>query len=225
MCPPNDAAAREPGAPKIDEDLLKQWERFSDASHHEKQWMHERFNWLMVSQPILFTALAFAVKERKFNCDVQAPDLKGAQFQAAVDECARQGAILNEVLVAVILLGFVISSLVFIGLVAAGRMHWVWTSNLNKLAARLSIDGAGDPICTFGIKPHWPARTSSLIAPTVSAVFAVLWGYLLLTIPDIRWETRWLVTGIDLILVAFVWSFARLARSTLRKKPTFARLP
>lgn len=184
--------------------------------------MRERFNWLMVTQPVLFTAMAFAVKERNFDCNVQPPSLAADQRTAAINACVGQNKILDEVLMLVIGLGLVISSLVLISLIAAGRMHWVWTSNLNSLASKLHAGAAQrSPIATFGLKPHWPARTSSLIGPTLAAVFVVIWLYLLLTILQSTVHMTAIVAAV-IALVMFVVLTARFSQSTPMRAPEYA---
>jgi hypothetical protein len=173
------------------DELLAQWERFSKASGKEKQWMNERFNWLVLSQAFLFTMLTFAVNpqqgqpaQTKITGTIALP---GGPKTLPVDlmlqpsQSAGHLAIDTQaVLLLAIGLGLLVSTLVAIGLIAAGRMHWVWTSELNRLALRLrQRSGGSEPFVPFGTPPHWPARTSSMIAPTLALSFTVIWGILL----------------------------------------------
>jgi len=157
------------------DDLLKRWERFRDASQYENQRMHDRFNWLMISQPVLFTALAFAVKEH-LDCSLQGSGL--------TEECKRLGPVFEKVEFLTICLGLMISLLALVGLTAAGTMHWQWTSSLNALASKLNDDKENEPTVPFGRKPHWPARTTSLIAPIIALTFVFAWLYLTFTFAD-----------------------------------------
>jgi hypothetical protein len=205
VCEPDDGNAATSAKTADFNDPLKRWERFRDASQYENQRMHDRFNWLMISQPVLFTALAFAVKEHK-DCSLQGSPLTGIALSAAKDECQRLGSVLDQVELLTIGLGLTISSLALVGLAAAGRKHWQWTSRLITLAEKLNANDESDPTVPFGLKPHWPARTTSLIAPAVALVFVVAWGYLALVLPGV--PARWLIRT-DVILVLFILAISK----------------
>jgi hypothetical protein len=209
VCMPDDGhTAKSIDTDKFD-DLLKRWERFRDASQYENQRMHDRFNWLMISQPILFTALAFAVKERK-DCPLQASGLTGSALSALMDECKQLGFVLGQVEFLTIGLGLSISSLALVGLAAAGRKHWQWTTRLNALASKLNDDKENEPTVPFGLEPHWPARTTSLVAPTIASTFVFAWLCLTLTLADC--SMRWLIFSVDAMLLLFVVLFIQAAR-------------
>jgi hypothetical protein len=206
VCEPDDGTtAKSANA----DDLLERWERFRDASQYENQRMHDRFNWLMISQPVLFTALAFAVKERK-DCPLQASGLTGSALSAAMDECKQLGFVLSQVEFLTIWLGLTISLLAFVGLAAAGRKHWQWTSGLNALASKLNDDKESEPKVTFGRKPYWPARTTSLIAPIIASTFVFAWMYLTLRLADR--PVILLLFGVDAVLLLFVILFIQASR-------------
>jgi hypothetical protein len=188
VCEPDDGNTAKPINTDKCNDLLKRWERFRDASQYENQRMHDRFNWLMISQPVLFTALAFAVKEHK-DCSLQ------GSVQA---ECP----VLDQVEWLTIWLGLTISLLAFVGLAAAGRKHWQWTSRLNTLASELNANKESDPTVPFGLEPHWPARTTSLIAPAIASTFVFAWMSLTLTLTD--WPVFWSIFGVDFIMLLSV---------------------
>ena len=185
------------------DDRLEQWKRSRDAAQYENQRMHDRFNWLMISQPVLFTALAFSLKEHR-DCSSQNPGLTESALNAAKNECERLSSILDKVELLTIGLGLTISSLVLVGLVAAGRKHWQWTSRLNKLASELNASDNSDPIVTFGSEPYWPARTTSLIAPALAFAFTGAWLYLTRTLPD--QDIRLCILGTDAMMLLFVLS-------------------
>lgn len=156
-----------PEAPR--ERWLKRWETFSEAAGQEKKWMHERLNWVLLSQPILFTALGFLLNVQS-KCD-------GTQTGRLATLCAQAGLATHGVS----FLGLAISSFALIGLAAAGRMHWKWTSAVNEISKIVNdldfvrSDSVHHSIVSFGNYPHWPARTSSLVAPTICGCFLFLW--------------------------------------------------
>lgn len=129
---------------------LKTWERFNSAASAEKEWMNTRLNWLFTSQTILIAALAFIVKDT------------GTQSRETME-------FLKNV---ISWTGLFVSFFVLIGVLAAGVMHWKWTSKLNKLAKKLKSNGIG---VSFGSKPHLPARTSSVIPSLLALVFVAVW--------------------------------------------------
>jgi hypothetical protein len=188
-------------------ELLERWKRAADASGEEKEWMHERLNWLLVTQPVLFGAVALSV---------QYQNACGREPGAALDLCNERNDILSYIRFIATPLGLLISTLVFIGLFAAGRMHWEWTNRLNKLASRLNVvgRGAGHPeaVVTFGTKPYWPARTSSFIAPILAVVFMAIWAILLFKLSAGIVQSLHLVGGVAaivLLIFGLIWWFHR----------------
>ncbi len=131
-------------------DPIKRWERYADAANKEKDWMHSRLNWLFVPQGVLFAALAFIIEQYH---DSRVDDLL---WLRAIVTCA----------------GFLIALSSFIGTCAAGRMHYLWTSLSNTLAEDLNKD---KPVVSFGMKPHWPARSSSVLPSFIAFVFVIAW--------------------------------------------------
>lgn len=208
------------------DDLLARWKRFADASHKEKQWMHERFNWLVLSQAFLFAMLTFAsnaqqgqAAQTKITGSIALPSsLKVSPISLVLQPWQSAGHLVIDIHVVLLLtigLGLLISSLVAIGLVAAGRMHWIWTSELNRLSLLLQRrSGSATPLVPFGTEPHWPARTSSVIAPTLAISFIVIWGILLFYLwnqlpvggPAVVISVA--VTAVALIAI-FIWCFDR----------------
>lgn len=168
--------------------LIERWQRFNQASSDEKRWMHERFNWLAVSQPLLFTALVYLVKASPQDSIIPANEV-------------------DEVTLGVIGVGIVTSTMASIGLAAAGRMHWRWTTNIIALAHKLN-KAARDPVVPFGLGPDWPARTSSVIAPALAISMAFAWI-------AVAWHLKGLTymlkaaspTGVLFILVLFCTAF------------------
>ena len=127
-------------------DLIEIWERYNHSSAEEKRWMNERLNWLYIPQSVLLTGYGFF---RQYgNGD--------AEF----------------LLSTIAWVGLLLSFFVLTGVVAAGRMHWKWTSILNCLACRIN---RYEVIVSFGQKPHWPARSSSVIPALVVLTFLVAW--------------------------------------------------
>jgi hypothetical protein len=163
-----DASSATEKKPTETSELLERWKRAAEASAEEKLWMNERLSWLLVIQPVLFGAVALSIQYKK-DC--------ATELGAAL--CRDRNDILSYIVSIATPLGLLISTLVFIGLFAAGRMHWVWTDQLNELASRLNILGRDakcpESVVTFGTKPYWPAHTSSFIAPILAVVFVVIW--------------------------------------------------
>lgn len=192
MCEPEVGNTAKPINTDKCNDLLERWERFRDASQYENQRMHDRFNWLMISQPVLFTALAFVAKEH-IDCSSQG---------SGRTECTRLSSVLYQAEWLTAGLGLTISLLALVGLAAAGTMHWQWTKHLNALARKLNANKENDPTVPFGLAPHWPARTTSWIAPIIASTFVFAW--LLLTFTLVDWLHFCLILGADAVILLFV---------------------
>lgn len=132
-------------------DRLEAWKRFNKAATAEKSWMDRRLRWLFIPQAILITAYGYLI----------------------VRDCSPNSELLSTLIVWV---GFYLALLAFFGVLAGGRMHWKWTTRLNRLASVLNDQ---DPLVPFGSKPHWPARTSSVIPSLLAILFILSWGVLL----------------------------------------------
>lgn len=141
------------GEDSSEEREIKRWERFRDAAAQEKQWMHDRLSWLFTSQGILFAALALTLMKKD-----------------DVDSLLR-----HELRIAIPLVGLLVSVCVFGGVLAACRMHWLWTTRVNDLAANLNQSGNASDV-PFGSEPHWPAHSSSVLPGFLALVFVVTWA-------------------------------------------------
>lgn len=163
-------------------ELLEQWSRFVTASRGENDFMNARLNWLLVSQAGLFAVLSLFVGKDIIATCVAPPESNTTL--CADYELARP---------IIAFMGLFISMLVTFGLIAAGRMHWVWTKRLRQLACemedltdkiekkRLSAEPHNVvPFVPFGTGPWWPARTTSWVAPSISAAFTLIWLFLFL---------------------------------------------
>jgi len=138
--------------PQNADELLKIWDRFVDAATSEKGWMHDRLMWMFTPQGILFAAFILTLQNR-FGENIE---------------------IVNFMRLMIPLVGLLISISVFLGVVAAGVMHWKWTSRLNDLAKEINAD---EPIIvTFGSAPHLPARSSSILPSIIALVFVAAWA-------------------------------------------------
>ncbi len=135
--------------PNADE-LLKIWDRFVQAATSEKGWMHDRLMWMFTPQGVLFAAFVLTLQDR-FGTNTETVEFMRVMIPTV---------------------GLVISVVVFLGVVAAGVMHWKWTSRLNDLANQINTTSKN---VTFGSEPHWPARSSSILPSIISMVFVVAW--------------------------------------------------
>lgn len=142
---------------KTDDEAIKRWERFAEAGNKEKEWMHVRLSWLFVPQGIFFGALAWIIKLSTDAGESEHPELL---LLKAVVICA----------------GFLLSFATFFGTIAAGTMHYKWTSTINTLAKNINSTVEQVP---FGSGPYWPARSSSLIPSFIALVFVVSWAILI----------------------------------------------
>ena len=131
---------------------LERWDRFQEAARLEKSWMNERMNWMLVPQGVLFGALAWIVK-----------------LQNETGITPTQEELMTGVAALVATLGVTLAVIGLVGATAAGRMHFLWTTKLNKIAATLPYD------TTFGMKPHWPARTTAIMPAVVAIAFSLTW--------------------------------------------------
>lgn len=144
-----------------DSDHYKAWLRFRDAQAAEKDWMHQRVTWLLTSQGILFAAYGALLK-----ISSDPPSTPPASIQAI--------QALAEVKSVIAFIGTLAAGIAVIGTSAAARMHWLWTTNLNLIVEKSHSQG----ILSFGSRPQWPARTSSILPPFLSCVFLSGWLYI-----------------------------------------------
>ena len=147
------------------ESPIRTWRRFNEAAAEEKRWMGNRLTWMFTPQAILIGAYVLILRFGNGNGAEHLTDLSSLIF-------------------VILFVGLVMSLLGLAGLVAAGRMHWKWTTRLNRLAREIDGDLGPDgyvekAIVTFGGHPHWPARSSSIIPSVLALTFVVAWGYLL----------------------------------------------
>lgn len=140
-----------------EEKLLNQWKTFRAAANDEKRWMNERFKWLSVAQPFLFAGMLLIL-----GADSAKP---------ALDQHR------DVLLSAITALGLFVSVVAGAGVLAAAWMHWIWFTNLKELAQALN-DGRKLPVASFGMKPYWPSRLSTLVAPSISLAFVLCWLWL-----------------------------------------------
>jgi len=188
------------------EELIERWERFAEAAHNEKKWMHERLSWLLIAQPFLFAALAYIAKE-----GAQSPIYDIANALTCT-------------------FGLLLSVLVSIGLIAAVRMHTVWTQNLNKIAEYLNPQAPQSPgkyhglVVPFGSRPHWPARTSPVIAPVVAVIFALIWLALLFNRSGLLIGTSVIVVAVLITVFVLALAMRGLPQLMRKSKREFARL-
>jgi hypothetical protein len=153
------------GGERRREQLIETWKLFAKASANEKKWMHERLNWLLVSQPVLFGAIQLAVRPENCSASTGASRL----VCSAVAE-------LTPVAAGV---GLAISVLVVLNVLAASRKHWQWTNAQAQLANAIGARVLTPPFVAdvpFGNMPNWPARVSSIVPPLVGSTFVVLWA-------------------------------------------------
>ena len=145
--------------------LLDQWERFAKAASDEKRWMNDRLTWLFASQAVFFGAYVFVLEHSQ--------DSGNGKLTSIV---------LSNFLPVMIWIGFFSAFLTLVGVIAAGIMHWNWTSRLNGLAMEIhgtysNFYGPEKPLITFGSPPYWPAGTSSVIPSLLAMTFLVPWIY------------------------------------------------
>lgn len=136
---------------------FRAWRRFHRAAAAEKEWMHQRLGWLFAAQAFLFAAYGLILQQGIGKCTAESSPAACAQL--AVIEW-----LVPRVALALNVLGL-------LGTAAAARMHWRWTTSLNDAVTDLQNPG----VLTFGTKPYWPARTSSLIPPLISFIFCSAW--------------------------------------------------
>ncbi len=102
----------------------------------------------------------------------------------------------NELLLVVPSIGLLISLAGLIGVLAAGRMHYIWTTQLNLLAGRLNKD---DLNVSFGIKPHWPARSSCIIPIFIAFLFCVAWLFIIIKLRP--YEASYILLGVAISIL------------------------
>ena len=151
---------------------IETWKRFNEAAAEEKRWMSNRLTWVFTPQTILIGAYVLVLR---FG--------NGSREGASGEACSEISQLCDLALV-ILLVGLATSILGFLGLFAAGRMHWKWTTRLNCLAEEIDRDvRSGDyrksARVPFGSCPHWPARSSSIIPPLMALIFVLAWGYIL----------------------------------------------
>lgn len=161
--------------------LIETWKLFEQAAHGEKSWMNDRISWLLIPQGVLFATLAWLMKKDP-NCSTS--DIE------------------NELVILVPLLGGLLSVAGFIGVLAAGCMHFIWTTKLNKIAKELNT--GGEEIVPFGSKPHWPARSSSVIPSFIALMFTGVWIWLFLVLDTLNTKTIMLI-GISFVILLIVF--------------------
>jgi len=121
--------------PKIDDDIeAERYANLRDAAILEKRWIHERLSWLFTPQAFLFAILGFSYSEK-----IQSEFSK----------------IILIIRYSIPVCGFVISFLVFLGVLSACRMHKFWTEGMREAAESKNLKKRG--ILTFGTGPIWPA--------------------------------------------------------------------
>ena len=176
---------------------LERWERFQEAAGLEKSWMSERLNWMLVPQGVLFGALAWIVKLS--NDPGSTPDIIGQ---------------LTTLAAMVSTLGATLALIGFVGALAAGRMHFLWTTEINKIAAKLIENDPSHPLVTFGMKPHWPARSSTVMPVFVAGAFFATWEIFIHRFFDakITDNIEYVLIGETLLAVLIVWGLIRLGK-------------
>ena len=146
------------------EELLKTWERFNKAAQAEKRWMDQRLKWMFVPQSILIAAygVIHGYPGKPIDGDlalILAPTISW--------------------------IGLIMALLAVMGALAAGVMHWKWTTRLNELAVQIKCkskvtDLEPKEMVPFGTKPYWPAGTSSIIPSLIASTFLFGWAILIL---------------------------------------------
>jgi hypothetical protein len=132
------------------------WKRFAEAAHMEKDWMHTRLSWLFTPNGVLLTALVLSLQK---------------------DRIPKEYYDLVELLQKVIALsGFAISLIVLMGVAAACIMHFRWTSRCNQLSDIINSQVEQVP---FGLKPRFPARSSSVLPFLLALVFVAAWSWII----------------------------------------------
>lgn len=121
--------------------------------------MSERLNWMLVPQGVLFGALAWIMKLLN----------EEPITQIQIEKLEALAAMVST-------LGATLALIGFVGSVAAGRMHFLWTNQINKIAKALNENGSTNPLVSFGMKPHWPARTSTVMPTFVTVAFFFAWA-------------------------------------------------
>lgn len=160
-----------------DHEHYKTWLRFKEAAGEEKQWMHQRLGWMIAAQAALFAI--YGLKPEVLNLDMQ---------------------VAKEIKAAIPIAGYIVSLIGFLGTLAAAQMHWLWTSNLNAIVdyltgctcrdqtdeskdSRLSLkscscDVKNVGVLSFGSRPRWAARSSSILPPLQAYFFVCIWGFI-----------------------------------------------
>ena len=162
---------------------MNAWKRYEDASHKEKDWMHQRLGWLFATQGFLFAgfvAVLRFISETK-ESDTENQDLINLEFVIPI-------------------FGIIVSLAGFIGTFAAARMHWIWTSQLNKIVNQTLHPRS----LTFGTPPYYPARTSSIIPPLLSLSFILVWVILATNILSKGFSVYSLISSLIALLFILV---------------------
>ena len=137
-----------------DHDHYKTWLRFKEAAGKENDWMKQRLGWMLAAQAALLAVYG----------------LKADVLGYAVTNA-------KELKDNIPFVGILISLIGFGGTLAAAQMHWLWTTNLNLIVDFLERRG-NVGVLSFGSRPHWAARSSSILPPTQAYVFLCFWVYL-----------------------------------------------
>ncbi len=169
-----------------DEKLFDQWKTFRAAANDEKRWMNERFKWLSVAQPFLFAGL----------------------FLVLGDTAAGLKPHKSALLSLIAALGLFVSVVAGAGVLAAAWMHWVWFTKLREFATELN-KGGELPVATFGMKPHWPSRLSTVVAPSIAAAFILCWTLIPCQIDGLNLFIVFIPSAVALLCLAAIIQYVR----------------
>jgi hypothetical protein len=168
---------------------IERWKRFIEAAHGEKEWMNYRLTWLLISQPLLFGALGWILKRDCKDCE--------SQFVDSIDV----NDPIRLFITLVCSVGFITSTAGLVGAAAAGRMHYQWTSVVNRLAQNLNEK---EPTVPFGMSPHWPARSSSLMPSVIALTFVITWISIATSLWEYMFHAYWAIGIIWAIIIVTV---------------------
>ena len=132
----------------------KQWDRYLAAANLEKDWTHQRLQWFLNPQAILFGA--YALSYSKVDCPNSL-----VNFRIAL--CA---------------VGILSAIAVELSVFSAAMMHRIWTKKMILYYLKYEGTKYQDDF-TFGCKPYYPARFSRWVPVALILSFIIVWCFML----------------------------------------------